>query len=199
MTYSLTWLPGVLRGVGLKVVEVSGWESRGHGDMGAVRGVLLHHCAGPLHQSVASMEKILIDGRPDLAGPLAQLGLQEDGTYYVIAAGKAWHAGPGAWQGVTAGNSSFIGIEAVNTGLPGDPWDTPQMDAYLRGVAAILKHIGAPAIMAAGHKEYALPKGRKSDPSFNCVAFRAGVSALLAEPARVGSSHPIKQGRPENG
>lgn len=179
MAYVLTWLPSVLRGAGLKVIETDGWQTRGHGDMGTVLGVLLHHCAGPLHQSVTSMENILIHGRPDLQGPLAQLGLQEDGTFYAIAAGRCWHAGPGAWQGVTTGNSSFIGIEAVNTGLANDSWDKPQMDAYLKGVAAILKHLGQPAIMAAGHKEYALPHGRKSDPSFDMMVFRKALEPLM--------------------
>src|SRR5580700_4344959 len=50
-------------------------------------------------------------------GPLAQLGLGRDGTFYVVAAGRCNQAGQGSWQGVTTGNSSFIGIEAENTGL----------------------------------------------------------------------------------
>ena len=71
------------------------------------------------------------------------LGIGRDGTYYVIAAGRCNHAGKGSWKGVTTGNSSFIGIEAENTGLSNDtPWPDVQMDAYRRGVAAILKHIG---------------------------------------------------------
>jgi len=35
-------------------------------------------------------------------------------------------------------------------------------DAYQRGVAAILTHIGQGPEFCAGHKEYALPPGRKS-------------------------------------
>ena len=42
----------------------------------------------------------------------------------------------------TSGNSSFIGIEAENTGLANDPWPAVQIHAYRRGVAAILKKIG---------------------------------------------------------
>lgn len=180
MAYALVWLADVLRNAGLNVVETPGWADRGHGDVGVTRGVLLHHCAGPLHQSAASLEKILIEGRPDLPGPLAQLGLEEDGTFYTIAAGRCWHAGAGEWQGIKTGNASFIGIEAVNTGLANDPWDKPQMDAYVRGVAAILNHIDAPAIMAARHAEYALPKGRKSDPSFDGDTFRAALAPFMA-------------------
>jgi hypothetical protein len=167
MVFSLTWLPDVLEGAGLKVAEQPGWRTRGHGDMGTVKGVICHHTAGPKSGNMPSLG-IVTNGRPDLAGPLAQLCLGRDGTYFIIAAGRASHAGAGSWQGVTTGNSSFIGIEAENTGLADDnPWPDVQMDAYKRGVAAILKRIGAQPIMAAGHLEYALPVGRKSDPSFS--------------------------------
>ena len=122
----------------------------------------------------------LIQGRSDLPGPLAQLGLGRDGTYFVIAAGRCNHAGKGAWKGVTTGNSSFIGIEAENTGLSDDsPWPQVQIDAYQRGVAAILKRIGQPADFCAGHKEFALPAGRKTDPDFDMIPFRAAVAAIL--------------------
>jgi peptidoglycan hydrolase-like protein with peptidoglycan-binding domain len=54
-----------------------------------------------------------------------------------------------------------------------------QLDAYRRGVAAILKKIRANAIMCCGHKEYALPVGRKSDPTFDMDDFRMQVSAIM--------------------
>ena len=179
MTYQLTWLPSVLRAAGLTVVEEPGWESRGHGDMGVVKGAMCHHTAGCLHESDLSMTETLIHGRPGLDGPLSQLGLNEKGVYYMIAAGRCWHAGPGEWQGITAGNSSFIGIEAANTGLGNDEWEAAQMEAYAKGCAAILKHIGAKPIMCVGHKEYATPKGRKIDPTFSMPEFRVNVANLM--------------------
>lgn len=179
MTFSLTWLPDVLEGAGLKVALVDGWKTRGRGDMGRVKGVLCHHTAGARHGNMPTLG-LLIRGRSDLSGPLSQLGLGRDGTYYVIAAGRANHAGAGLWQGISSGNSSFIGIEAENTGTMKDfPWPAVQMDAYHRGVAAILRHIGKGAAFAAGHREYALPPGRKSDPLFDMGAFRASVAAIL--------------------
>ena len=190
MAFSLTWLPEVLENAGLKVAEQPGWRTRGHGEMGTVRGVICHHTAGPKNGNMPSLG-IVTNGRPGLAGPLAQLGLGRDGTYFVIAAGRASHAGVGTWQGITSGNSSFIGIEAENTGVDNDhPWPDVQMDAYARGVAAILKRIGAQPIMAAGHLEYATnPVGRKVDPSFSIgkrqqriqamVEFRAKVAAIM--------------------
>lgn len=175
MVYQLTWLAGVLRSAGLKVAEVPGWESRGRADMGQVFGILCHHTATPLTGNMPTL-KTLVEGRPGLAGPLAQLGLGRDGTYYVIAAGRANHAGEGVWQG-KSGNSVFIGIEAENAGTPADPWPGIQLEAYRHGVAAILRHLGLPVLRCAGHKEYA-PQ-RKIDPSFDMEAFRAEVSKIL--------------------
>jgi hypothetical protein len=179
MTYSLTWLPEVLEAAGLKVAEQPGWRTRGHGDVGPIKGVICHHTAGSKTGNMPSLG-IVTDGRPDLPGPLSQLCLGRDGTYFVVAAGRAYHAGAGTWQGVQTGNSSFIGIEAENTGKSDDPWPEVQMDAYRRGVAAILKKIGAQAIMACGHKEYALPKGRKPDPSFDMGTFRTAVADIMS-------------------
>ena len=184
MTYSLTWLAEVLEQAGLRVAESPGWRSRGRAEMGPVRGVICHHTA-TAKQRVGNLPTLgmLINGRgaaenqPALPGPLAQLGLGRDGTFYVIAAGRANHAGAGRWEGLVTGNENFIGIEAENSGLPGDDWPQVQIDAYQRGVAAILNKVGAGANMCCGHKEYA-PK-RKTDPSFDMAGFRAEVAALL--------------------
>ena len=178
MAYALTWLADVLRAAGCKVEERPGWKNAGRAEMGTVKGVLLHHTAGPLKGNAPSLA-LVQHGRSDLPGPLSHLVLGRDGTFFVVAAGRCNHAGAGSWQGVTAGNSSFIGIEAENAGTGADPWPAVQMDAYARGVAAILSHIGADDVMAAGHKEYALPKGRKIDPSFDMVAFRQNVAAFM--------------------
>jgi N-acetylmuramoyl-L-alanine amidase/Putative peptidoglycan binding domain len=182
MAFSLTWLPDVLANAGLKVAQQPGWQDRGHGDVGNVKGVMCHHTAGPLRGNMPSLG-VVTNGRPDLPGPLAQLCLGRDGTFYVVAAGRAFHAGAGNWQGITTGNTSFIGIEAENTGETAGPkadvWPDVQMDAYRRGVAAVLARIGADAIMCCGHKEYALPQGRKTDPDFDMNDFRMRVAAIM--------------------
>lgn len=178
MPNKLIWLPTVLKESGLKVALVDGWEYRGRGDIGDVCGVICHHTAGPKKGNMPSL-RTLIEGRSDLPGPLSQLGLGRDGTFYVIAAGRCNHAGKGIWQDIRTGNSNFIGIEAENTGTSNDPWPQVQMDAYERGVAAILKQIDRGAEFCAGHKEYALPAGRKNDPSFDMGMFRQHVAAIL--------------------
>lgn len=173
------WLSYVLRLRCCNVVELAGWQTRGRpGGFGPVKGVLCHHTAGPLTGNSPSLRTV-IDGRPDLPGPLAHLFLARDGTFTIVAAGRCNHAGLGSWNGVTSGNTNFIGIEAENAGVSADPWPDVQIEAYARGCAAILKHIGAPVIMCAGHKEYALPPGRKIDPSFDMNAFRQKVAAFM--------------------
>ena len=189
MAFSLTWLPDVLLNADLKVAEQPGWKTRGHGDVATIKGVICHHTAGAKSGNMPSLG-VVTNGRPGLSGPLAQLCLGRDGTYFVVAAGRCFHAGRGDWQGISTGNSSFIGIEAENTGLGNDPWPEVQLDAYRRGVAAILKKIRANAIMCAGHKEYALPHGRKNDPTFEMVPFRQQVSAIMAGTAPAPSIIP---------
>lgn len=180
MTLPAIWLADVLRAAGCNVVELADWQTRGRpGAFGPVQGILCHHTAGPLTGNAPSLGTVT-GGRADLPGPLAHLHLARDGTYTVIAAGRCNHAGLGEWQGLTSGNTSFIGIEAENAGTSADPWPDHQMEEYARGCAAILNHINADEIMCAGHKEYALPAGRKIDPSFDMDAFRNKVSAFMA-------------------
>ncbi len=179
MTYSLTWLPTVLRKAGLNVIEQPGWQTRGHGDMSKVEGILCHHTAECRDTNTEPALQVITHGRPDLPGPLAHLGLGQAGDYYVIAAGKAWHAGRGLWNGVPGNHTGrLIGIEAENDGI-GEAWTDVQMEAYAKGCAAIAKHCGFGIAAVLGHKEYALPKGRKSDPSFDMAAFRLRVAGYM--------------------
>lgn len=177
MAFALTWLAEVLLDAGLKVAEVPEWRSRGLKEMGPIRGVICHHTAGALGQNMPSL-KLLITGRSDLRGPLAQLGLGRDGTFYTIAAGYCQHAGPGEWHGQKSGNINFIGIEAENSGKLDDPWPAIQLEAYARGVAAILQRLDLPVGMCCGHKEWA-PK-RKPDPSFDMESFRSSVQGFMS-------------------
>ena len=186
MAFALTWMPDVLLKAGLRVAEVDGWSTRGHGDMGTVVGAMIHHTVGPKTGNMPSL-RTLVDGRSDLPGPLAQLGLGRDGTWYVIAAGRAHHAGNGNWRGITSGNTRFIGIECENTGGTDDlPWPDKQRLSLRHGVAALLRHTQRSAEFCVGHKEFALPPGRKIDPLIDMPTLRQEVAALL-----VGSLVPL--------
>ena len=168
MAYALAArLERAVKNAGVKYKKVSGWASRGHGAMGAVRGIVPHHTAGPASGNSPSL-RVVAYGRPGLSGPLAQLFLARDGTVYLVAAGVAYHAG-------RVNNSNFanihsIGIEAEATGV--SSWPAGQMDAYAKLCKALCREFGLPTSRVRGHKEVCSPRGRKIDPNFDMAAFR---------------------------
>lgn len=175
----LTDLADILRNAGLTVEEVEGWKTRGHGVMTSVKGILAHHTAGAATGDFPSL-RIVRDGRPDLSGPLSQLGLGRSGKWYVIAAGKSYHAGATIDDSIF-GNSNAIGIEAEATGVPSTNvghanWPEVQYQSYIRGVKALQAAYGIPAARVLGHKEAAVPAGRKPDPNFSMAEFRAALA-----------------------
>ncbi|MGY4098034.1 peptidoglycan recognition protein family protein [Nocardia sp. R16R-3T] len=176
-----TWLPDVLRAAGLQVREYPGWRDRGHGDFGDIWGVVCHH-TGSFGESPRGIAE-----HPDL-GLASQLHLSPEGVYTVCGVGVAWHAGMGSYPGLptNGANQRTIGIEAANDGggTPGLPhresWPDAQYDAYVRGVGAILDHLGEPASHAIGHKEWAGAAQGKWDPgAIDMNIFRADVARAM--------------------
>lgn len=178
-------LPKILRDHGLKVVVVPGWLTRKtnswQNGFNPV-GVLNHHTATSAKWSVASVLRLLTGGRPGLSGPLCNLGLGRDGTVYVIAAGRANHAGDAKASGTVAagdGNYLYIGIEAFNDGL-GEPWPAVQYNAYVLLNAILnLKVTKNTANTDRGHKETSTTG--KIDPRFDMNEFRAKVANKMDE------------------
>jgi hypothetical protein len=146
---------------GFPVVEYDGWKTRGHGQMAGVRGVLCHHTAGPAKGNTPSLS-VVVNGRTGLPGPLCNLYLARDGTWYTIAAGLGYHAGSGSVPGVPTdmGNNYLIGIEAESTGY-GD-WTDAQLVSYPMGVSSLNTHYGLVTNQVWGHLEYTT---RKIDPA----------------------------------
>lgn len=174
----LTGLADILRGAGLNVIEVAGWKTRGHGVMSSVKAIIVHHTAGSPTGDFPSLA-YMRDGSSSLSGPLAQLGLGRSGTWFVIAAGRAYHAGSTIDDSIY-GNSNAIGIEAEGVGLPATDsghthWPAVQYQSYIKGVKALQKAYGVPTARVLGHKEAAVPKGRKIDPNFSMDEFRANL------------------------
>lgn len=169
------WLADVLRDEGLDVYEMPGWKDVGR-DMLAMFGVVWHHTATGTTWLDGHVAILLRKGRTDLVGPLSQLGLERDGTFVCIAAGRCNHNGYGLW-----GNNS-IGIEAYNDGK-GEPWPQVQLDAYDAGTAAILRHLDKGANRVSGHREQ---DPRKPDPrGIDMDAARKRVAILLNPPPPV--------------
>lgn len=154
-------LASMLRAGGMKVVEVSGWQSRNHGALRSTSSIVCHHTAGATTGNFPSLN-VVTYGRADLAGPLCNLGLGRDGTVYVVSNGVAWHAGATTNDAVY-GNYNAIGIEAENSGS--QPWPDVQVQAYAKLCALLCKHYGIPVSRVVGHKEICSPRGRKIDPA----------------------------------
>lgn len=140
-----------LRAQGVRVVEVDGWRDRGSSDF-SPRGSVNHHTAGPLSGNIPSLNT-LIYGRSDLPGPLCNVAQARNNDAYVIAAGRANHAGSGGWRGLS-GNSSVWGLEVENTGLDNEPVRPDQVDTMAKIHAALLRGT-AGAEMNCQHKEWA--------------------------------------------
>lgn len=170
--------PGVKEAIldwGLVVVEVPGWQFRGSSDF-APRGHVIHHDVVPDQPGDSDhIPGIIVAGRPDLAGPLANFWLERDGNVHLCAAGKANHAGEGHWHGLTQ-NRDVWGTEMNNLGVATDLWPEVQLEAMARLAAATAEFSGFTAAYVCGHKEWATPPGRKSDPhTINMAAFRRQV------------------------
>lgn len=168
------WLAESCRLAGLRVKEVQGWRDRGSATF-SPRGLVLHHTAGPTIGDMPSLN-LIVAGRPGIPGPLSQLALGRSGTVYVIASGRANHAGDGGWRGL-AGNASVWGIEAENTGR-GEPWPAAQLNAYVTLAAVLAARTPFRPSMIAGHREWA--PTRKIDPTgIDLDIFRARVASEL--------------------
>lgn len=175
----LLTLADALRDAGVEVVEVQGWKTRGYDFPVKPRVVVGHHTASAPGSKIPSLN-ILINGRSDLPGPLCQIGLSRDAVAYVVASGKANHAGPGQWKDVTT-SSLTVGIEAENSGV-GEPWAADQLAAFDTCAAVLLNLLDQPASMYCGHKEWALPTGRKIDPhGIDLDQQRGRINTLLTE------------------
>lgn len=148
-----TGIANRLRAKGLNVVEVAGWQTRGSSSFDP-KGFIWHHTAGPAVGNSPSLN-ICIYGRAGLAGPLCNVFQARDNTVYVVAAGRANHAGTGGYRGLS-GNSSVYGVEIENTGTGSEPWRLDQLEVSARIAAAVLGN----AEMSCHHKEWT---GRKID------------------------------------
>lgn len=159
-----TWLPDVLRAAGLTVVETPGWRGRGR-DLDAIDGVVAHHTASPVNSTLATNLHVVTNGNAVAPGPIAQLMLWRDGVAYIIADGRANHAGKGGPWGVLptdGANRRTIGIECVNNGV-GEPWSADLVASLEIATAAILRYCDLGADRALMHSEWA--PGRKIDPA----------------------------------
>ena len=186
-------LADVARKSGLRVVEVPGWQTRGTEMAAGSPGTIVAHHTATSRLAAGDLPTlgILKSGRSDLTGPLCNLALGRSGTVYVVAAGRANHAG--RTFKLRQSNSHSLGIEAEHDGV--SPWPAEQYAAYVALCATLRDAYGAAPV--EGHKEIAAPLGRKTDPNFGMGGFRADVArattaAALRAAGRVATVLPGK-------
>jgi LysM repeat protein len=190
-------LADVLRAAGLVVEEVEGWKTRQRGGAGysAARplGIIIHHTASPKRW----------DGRRDVDymtfecenKPLANLYLDRQGRWWVLAAGATntnGKGGPFRTLPQNGANSRVLGIEAGNDGI-GEKWPDVMQDSYVKGVAALAEAYRIPTDHVLSHQEWAPtrkvdPAGpsrfgtRRGSATWNMDAFRAEVAKTRGQP-----------------
>ncbi|HEY0097188.1 MAG TPA: N-acetylmuramoyl-L-alanine amidase [Archangium sp.] len=146
--------------------------------------IVLHHTASN-------------SGRADLAWLRSQESrvsahylVDRDGRIYQLVADedRAWHAGRCALRGVTTDmNARSLGIELVNDGTGRTPYTEQQYRALEALVPYLVTTYGVPPENVVGHKDVAVPAGRKNDPSanFDFARIRRAVAGTRASEAGV--------------
>lgn len=172
------WLADVLRSAGLKVVEHNGWLGRGAA-FPDLRAVVWHHDASPAGDSPgvpAYMLRQMAQGKA-----AAQLWVDRRGTWHILAAGVAFHAGK-VRTGMP-GNYQSLGVETDHT--IGEAWPAAQLSSLRKGTAAILARLGKDATGLHMHKSICDPPGRKTDPDgLELHSERGRVAVLMAVKAQ---------------
>jgi N-acetylmuramoyl-L-alanine amidase len=126
--------------------------------------IVLHHTASN-------------NGAGDLAhlrDPKAEVSahymVDRDGKIYQLVndSKRAWHAGKAELHGVpTDVNGRSIGIEIVNAGDGKTPFTEAQYKSLTQLVGYLKQEYKVPMNNIVGHKDVAVPKGRKTDPASN--------------------------------
>lgn len=162
----LTDMADALRAAGLAVEEDDGWKERSS-RLGGYRsqpiGIVVHHTASP--RSWNGHRDVEYITRDHTYAPLANLYLDREGRWFVLAAGRTNTNGKGGpWRTIQSdqANHTSIGIEAGNNGT-GEPWPEVMQDAYVKGVAALADQYDIDTENVVGHHEWA--PTRKVDPA----------------------------------
>jgi hypothetical protein len=199
-------LADVLRGAGVPVEEVDGWQFRarsgaGYAQSGPVAIIVHHTASGPGKDGQRDVQELTFECA---VKPMANLYLDRGGRWWVCAAGATNTNGKGGPLGplpTNSANSRVIGIEAGNNGV-GEPWPDVMQESYVVGVAALAAAYRIDAGHVYAHHEWA--PSRKIDPagpsrfgsvnryaSWDMGSFRAAVAARRGGPAPPAPTPPV--------
>lgn len=143
-------------------------EDEGSSHDFAPRGVVFHHTASNRHSGPCPSLGTVVKGRPVddgtfVFGPLCHI-LARDGVVYLVAAGRASHAGfGGPWRNIPmdSANMYTVGVEVENDGDE-EPWSLELLEVCDVVFATLLIGLRRREF-PFGHKEWA--PHRKMDPA----------------------------------
>lgn len=146
-------LPNALIKRGAKVDVLDGWGNRGVAGLPMapkIYGLMVHWIVSTKNGKPKQTLGVVANGHSKLAGPLANLHQDWDGTFTIVAGGRANHGGLGVWRGVS-GNQFWIAVECE-----GPPFEQVQIDELAKLVAAVADVTGQnPEDWAIDHSRYA--------------------------------------------
>ena len=179
MAAELLWMKEAFRNHDLNVKGVEGWRDRGRPATFSPMGVVFHHTTSNPASGATPALGTVVNGRPDLSGPLCNVLIGRDLSVNLVAAGYANHAGEGGpFRSVplNSGNRYFVGIEVENNGI-GEPWSDDLLATVAQVTAVCLSHFDQSADWVIGHKEWTT---RKIDPAVvEMDRFRHRVRSIL--------------------
>ncbi|WP_203718306.1 peptidoglycan recognition protein family protein, partial [Asanoa siamensis] len=183
---TIPWLADVLRSAGVRVVEQGDWRNRMVSGSFNPIGVLWHHTA--FNSGASNPHPALntvINGRPDLRGPLCHALVDYNGVFHLISAGRANHAGVSRGSGPIPagdGNTMLIGWEIDYNGVS-QRMTAAQYSASVAATAAVLRRLGRNSSFARGHLETSTTG--KIDPAFiDLNVMRADVARKMVSQGR---------------
>lgn len=198
---------------------IEGWEHRNRAPrpFGPMNGFVVHHTGddAPDYKDRA----VIVNGRADLPGPLAQFGLDDHGVVELVGCGRANHAGGGdprvlaevvhesygdypspsryhdGSPGEVDGNTHFYGVETYYSG--GHAMTAAQMGSLVLLLAAICDAHKWSAKSVIGHKEWS---DWKSDPGHVDMKLlrRAVAARLKAGPPKPAAPKPVPAPAPSS-
>lgn len=152
-TDTMLRLPNALVKRGAKVDFVDKWGDRGVAGLPMapkIYGLMIHWIVSKKNGKPKQTLGVVTNGHSTLAGPLANLHQDWDGSFTIVAGGRANHGGLGVWRGVS-GNQFWIAVECE-----GPPFEQVQIDELAKLVAAVADVTGQnPEDWAIDHARYA--------------------------------------------
>lgn len=183
---ALGWLADVLSGAGLTVHEAHGWRSRADAGPFSPVGVLLHHTgvlATPEAPAPSLAAMIGTDGAPAV-GRRCHVLVDRNGECWVVAAGRAHHAGPARASGpVPEGdaNALYVGVEIEYAATSAEPTQyatSMQKSVAVVAAARIVGALGHDHHFVRAHKETSTT-GRTDPFNWDMVSIRDSIRQTL--------------------